>query len=100
MKAEFTIYNGLITGIEVIHKSIGRKKFCKIIGMIPNVKIIRSTSIFSGLIEDKFCDFEMNNVKFSAGEPLGDYDSYWITSESSENTLQFDIIRNFFINYR
>ncbi len=56
----------------------GRKRTADLIANIPGVKIIEYPATLSWFIEEDFCKFELNGVKFQVSELYGDNAYYWI----------------------
>ena len=89
---------GRIFAFEISNTFMSRKRLCRFVQSIPEVKIIKAPrfrSLFKG--EDEFCEFEIQGQTFVAWEPFGDNSHYWIGPKSAKRCEQVEIIRSAFM---
>jgi len=77
----------------------GRLGVSKIVGKIPNTKVLKKPKFLSGFRdEDIFCEFEVNEKKFTIEEPFGDNSRYLICSNPPGHCKELELIEREFIN--
>jgi hypothetical protein len=90
---------GRVFAFEISNLLLSRRKICKLIQSIPEMKILKKPN-FRSRHEEEFCEFEIQGQKFVAWEPFGDNDHYWIGPKSTVWCEQVEIVRNAFINHK
>ena len=78
---------------------LGRRKLCKLIQSIPEIKILKAPN-FRSRHEDEFCEFEIQGQKFVAWEPFADNSRFWIGPKPTIWCKQVEIVRSIFKNHK
>jgi hypothetical protein len=86
---------GRVFAFEVNNFFLSRKRLSKIVNRMPGVRMIRTPRRFSW--EDEFCEFEIDGQRFTAWEPWGDSNRFWIGPKSNEWCPQVEIVKHFFL---
>lgn len=88
---------GRVFAFEVSNFLLGRQNLCKVILTVPNAKILRKPKRFSS--EETFCEFKVENQRFTAMEPFGDNSRYWIGPKPPKWCKQIRKVQKAFAGY-
>jgi len=69
---------GQVFAFEISKPVGGRRRVCSIVRGIPGAKLTKTPRFLSWFREEKFCEFDIGDVKFEAFEPFGDNSRFWI----------------------
>src|ERR1051326_2267932 len=87
---------GRIFAFEV--SAIGRRRVCRLVQSITEVKLIKIPSSFSYFREAEFCEFELAGQNFVIGEPFGG--RCWVGPEPPRWCPQLETVRSAFMQFR
>ena len=88
---------GKLHAFEVIIPLSGRHGVSKVVSRIKNAKILKKPKFLSGFRgEDIFCEFELNEKKFTIEEPFGDNSRYLVSTNPPGHCEELELIEREF----
>src|SRR4051812_48504811 len=90
---DLTDNEGRILAFEIDNCRINRRSVCDVIRSIPGVTIRREPKRWWISLEEEFCEFDLDGVRFVAWEPFGDNSRYWIGPKPPRWVPQIETIR-------
>ncbi len=96
---DLTDNEGRVFAFEIENSGIDRRRVCDLIRSIPGVESRREPRRWRFSLDEEFCEFDLDGIRFVAWEPFGDNSRYWIGPKPPRWVSQIDTIRTAFQAY-